>query len=87
MSVVTEDQLRALIRASVARHLAAPGVGLSAAGLPDGPPRPVLEPAAGAMSRHASHYQYVALINVGEACVIEPSVTCNHCGYCRSHGH
>ena len=28
-----------------------------------------------------------ALINVGEACVIEPSVTCNHCGYCRSHGH
>jgi hypothetical protein len=24
---------------------------------------------------------------VGEACVIEPDVTCNHCGYCRSHGH
>jgi hypothetical protein len=36
---------------------------------------------------HPSHYQYLALVNVGEACVIEPDVTCNHCGYCRSHGH
>jgi uncharacterized membrane protein len=36
---------------------------------------------------HASHYQYITLVNVGESCVIEPSVECNHCGYCRSHGH
>jgi len=37
--------------------------------------------------QHASHGMYVTLINVGEACLIEPAVPCNHCGYCRSHGH
>jgi hypothetical protein len=36
---------------------------------------------------HASHYQYLTIVNVGDACVIEPGVECNHCGYCRSHGH
>jgi hypothetical protein len=20
-------------------------------------------------------------------CIIEPAVTCNHCGYCKSYGH
>jgi threonine dehydrogenase-like Zn-dependent dehydrogenase len=83
MSVVTDDELRALIRVSVARHLAAPGRLPSPASAPAGPPLPGVE----IVGRHASHYQYVALVNVGEACVIEPSVTCNHCGYCRSHGH
>jgi hypothetical protein len=35
---------------------------------------------------HASHGMYL-LVNVGDACLIEPAVTCNHCGYCKSHGH
>jgi threonine dehydrogenase-like Zn-dependent dehydrogenase len=26
-------------------------------------------------------------VNPGDACVIEPSVPCDHCGYCKSHGH
>ena len=34
---------------------------------------------------HASHFRY-ALPGSGEACLIEPAVTCNHCGYCQSHG-
>ena len=41
--------------------------------------------AAGAAS-HASHFRY-ALPGSGEACLIEPTVQCNHCGYCQSHGH
>ena len=30
---------------------------------------------------------YLTVVNTGDACVIEPRVTCNHCGYCKSHGH
>jgi len=40
-----------------------------------------------APSDHPSHFQYITLINVGDACLIEPSVECTHCGYCKSHGH
>jgi predicted Zn-ribbon and HTH transcriptional regulator len=36
--------------------------------------------------QHASHYRY-ALQPSGGACLIEPNVQCNHCGYCESHGH
>jgi len=36
---------------------------------------------------HASHGQYLRLVNETDACMIEPSVLCNHCGYCKSHGH
>jgi len=90
---VNDDQLRALVRDAVARHvggsplasLASRGPGSSGPG--SGPePRPLtIDPRA--LVAHPSHYQYLALVNVGEACVIEPDVTCNHCGYCRSHGH
>lgn len=38
-------------------------------------------------SQHPSHGLYVRLVNVTDACVIEPSVACEHCGYCKSHGH
>jgi threonine dehydrogenase-like Zn-dependent dehydrogenase len=36
---------------------------------------------------HASHDMYITLVNVGDACLVEPAVGCNHCGYCKSHGH
>jgi hypothetical protein len=37
---------------------------------------------------HASHAMYMQLVNDnGGSCLIEPTVTCNHCGYCQSHGH
>jgi hypothetical protein len=90
---MNDDQLRALIRDAVARHVG---------GSPDASVAPLVPGLTGALSRlepqaltagpkafvsHPSHYQYLALVNVGEACVIEPDVTCNHCGYCRSHGH
>jgi hypothetical protein len=40
----------------------------------------------GVLVQHASHYRY-ALQPSGGACLIEPNVQCNHCGYCESHGH
>ena len=27
------------------------------------------------------------LVRGGDECLIEPSVRCNHCGYCLSYGH
>jgi hypothetical protein len=90
---VTDDQLRALVRDAVARHaggrhgssLASRGPGSIATG--SGPEPRALSIDPRAVVAHPSHYQYLALVNVGEACVIEPDVTCHHCGYCRSHGH
>lgn len=72
---MNDNELRSLIRDAVARHLAT---------------RQLEPPGAAEPTRalpHPSHYQYVTLVNVGEACVIEPTVNCTHCGYCRCHGH
>jgi hypothetical protein len=75
---MTDDELRALVKAAVARHLGRPAAGWSAS-----PPATAAAPA----TSDASHYVYVTVINAGDACVIEPSVPCDHCGYCKSHGH
>lgn len=71
---ISDDELRALVRDSVARHLKAeapmPRSGLSIGG-------------------HASH-ALLPLARGGDgdgACLIEPAVRCNHCGYCLSYGH
>ena len=71
---MTDQELRALVRDAVARHLhldpAAPGTPSSAGG-------------------HASH-AVLPLVRGGDgdgACLIEPAVRCTHCGYCQSYGH
>ena len=70
---MNEDALRALVREAVARHLADPGDAAPAA-------QPLT------LDRHISHFRY-ALPKSGGPCLIEPTVPCNHCGYCESHGH
>ena len=75
---MTDPELRALIRESIARHL-----GEGASLLPGAP-----EPGV-ALREHASH-GLLPLARGGDgdgACLIEPSVRCNHCGYCLSYGH
>ena len=78
--MLSDHDLRALIRDAVARHLdrqrredVAPGM-LDAA-------RPLQE--------HPSHGRLrLARGADGDgACLIEPDVGCNHCGYCQSYGH
>ena len=73
---MTDDDLRTLVREVVAERLAAVmGTGVSQAD--------------DARARHASH----TLLHVapgaetGGACLIEPTVRCNFCGYCQSLGH
>ena len=84
---MTDAELRALVRDAVARHLGR-GDGPPAPSAVEGP-MPILTESvnAPATARHISHAQYLTVINIGDACVIEPSVECNHCGYCKSHGH
>jgi hypothetical protein len=49
-------------------------------GAEEQPPRPVT------IAAHVSHYRYPLQPSDGP-CLIEPTVQCNHCGYCESHGH
>jgi hypothetical protein len=75
---VNEQELRDMIRASIARHLEAPR------------PAPTTAPdPASAFRAQISHLRF-ALAQGGDgdgACLIEPAVRCNHCGYCQSYGH
>lgn len=79
---MNELELRAIVRGAVERHL---GVAAPGAGAPPEPVRRSSPPQA--PGSHVSHQVYAGLVNVGEACVIEPAVPCDHCGYCKSHGH
>jgi hypothetical protein len=74
---MNEEALRAMIREAIARHLE-PGS--------EAEPLPVVPSQQLALASHASHFRY-ALPGSGGACLIEPTVQCNHCGYCESHGH
>ena len=74
---MTDQELHELIRESIARHL-----GSSAAHTTD-----AHRGASAAM--HSSHGLLpLARGSDGDgACLIEPAVRCNHCGYCLSFGH
>jgi hypothetical protein len=72
---MNEDTLRALVRETLARM--------------ESTAVEKRQPDAGALlqfTSHPSHYQY-ALPPSDGPCLIEPGVSCNHCGYCQSHGH
>jgi hypothetical protein len=73
---MNDDQLRELIRESIARHLSPSLAGQA----------PVDERR---VAVHPSHTQFATLhrADADGACLIEPSVRCNHCGYCLSYGH
>jgi len=76
---VDENELRAMIRASIARHVGA-GAFRGSSFVHD----------TAAPLVHASHGR-LPLIRGGDdgdgLCLIEPTVRCNHCGYCLSYGH
>lgn len=73
---MTEDQVRALVRDALARHLH--GVGTDGS-----PSRPSPSPA------HIAHGRFVFLApsDPDAPCVVEPQVKCHHCGFCQSYGH
>jgi hypothetical protein len=71
---MTDQELRDLVRDSVARHL---GREIAA-------PQP-LRP----LHAHPSHGLFQVLRSGDDdgACLIEPAVQCTHCGFCQSYGH
>ena len=76
---MTDQELRAMIRESIARH----------AGSSAGAPVPGAPDAAALFRAHVSHLR-LPLVRGGDedgACLIEPAVRCNHCGFCQSLGH
>jgi hypothetical protein len=81
---MTEEELRAIVRDAVARHLRGERRESSQA-------REESERAVGhSLVVHASHLRLPVLAGarLGEGtCLIEPAVDCNHCGYCQSYGH
>jgi hypothetical protein len=77
---MTEDDLRALVRQAVTRHLASSGA--------TGPIAPAGDPGQPTPGVHPSFGRYLLPREPGhdDRCLIEPAVKCNHCGYCQSHG-
>ena len=71
---MTEEELRALVRAAIARH----------AGASSSPSH-----SAPTARLHPSHGLFIvpAGSDMEGPCIIEPAVMCNHCGYCKSLGH
>jgi hypothetical protein len=71
--MLAESDLRALVRDAIARYAS-------------GERRETVPPPSAA---HPSHGRFVFLQSGDEegACLIEPAVRCNHCGYCLSQGH
>ena len=80
---MTDQELRALVRDAVQRHLGAGPVPSAAAYAPAA----LAARAVAATGPHPSHALYITLVNTSESCVIESAVSCDHCGYCKSHGH
>ena len=76
---MNDDELRLLIRAAIQKHT---GVSDSARGMPAERRRDV-EPA---VSLSFGQYRLERAPD-DTMCLIEPAVQCNHCGYCKCHGH
>ena len=72
---MTDDELRVMVRQAIARVQS----GVATASHPSHP-------------LHLSHFSHQTFTVPSGAdaegpCIIEPAVTCNHCGYCKSMGH
>ena len=82
-----EQELRALVREAVERHLGRPSEKRLREPFSTAP----AEKGSGSLfSGHPSHIllKVVPGSEVDDGmCVIEPSVRCNHCGFCQSLGH
>jgi hypothetical protein len=76
---ISEQELRGMIRDAIARQRS------GGERTTDPGPEPV--PAARVRQAHASHLMFAVAPGGDGDCIIEPTVRCNHCGYCKSLGH
>ncbi len=80
---ISEQELRGMIREAIARHAVHADDGPACA---PGRAAPVAAPSPSPRV-HGSHLMFALESTSDGACIIEPSVACNHCGYCKSMGH
>lgn len=79
---MNDDELRALIRAAIQRHVA------TAAPQAAAESRASTPAAIQASEVELSFGQYRLERAAGDtSCLIEPAVQCTHCGFCKCHGH
>jgi hypothetical protein len=86
---MNDDELRTLIRAAIQKHMSS-GESASARELPrelrrDGLLSPS-DPQPQVVSITFGQYQ-LERAKDDTMCLIEPAVHCNHCGFCKCHGH
>ena len=78
---MTDDELRGLVRAAVARHF----------GRTEDALEPARSPAAAQPPPWRAHPSFGRFLIARPAsetdCLVEPGVTCTHCGFCQSYGH
>ena len=89
---MNEQDVRALVREAIERHLGRPERSAKAEHYesPAFGPAPLVRSAGLQAGPHPSHILLTVLpgseVDDG-TCVIEPRVRCNHCGFCQSYGH
>jgi hypothetical protein len=86
---MNEQDVRALVREAIERHLGRPERSAKAEHY-DNPVPGHVRSAGLQAGEHPSHtlLRVVPGSDVDDGmCVIEPSVRCNHCGFCQSYGH
>jgi len=84
---MNDDELRGLIRSAIQRHMGA----AEAAGTVRSPETVRLKPDPTAplspsLSISFAQYQLPRAVD-DTMCIVEPAVQCNHCGFCKCHGH
>jgi hypothetical protein len=83
---MNEQELRALVREAIARHVRETTPSLPARGAQAGP---TTVRGSAVFQAHPSHGTFAVPAGADSdgPCLIEPAVMCNHCGYCKSLGH
>ena len=82
---MNDDELRVLIRSAIQKHL---GGAFAESDFARASPSELRRDAAFGGAQIVSFGQYRLERAAGDtSCLIEPAVQCNHCGFCKCHGH
>ena len=69
---MTEQEIRQLVRDAIARQAGS---------------APPVQPRRDPSPRHDASHGLFVLPESDGPCLIEPAVSCTHCGFCKSYGH
>jgi hypothetical protein len=82
---VNDEELRQLIRAAIQKHAGIASPESASAREPLGQLRRDAA-SGGALTLSFGQYRLERAAD-DTMCIIEPAVQCNHCGFCKCHGH